>query len=56
MYGIIEQMKSRGANINVSCMVTFRCNEDWFAMINPIKPNIGLRKSSESSLESLQIV
>ena len=21
-------------------MMIFRCNEDWFAMINPIKPNI----------------
>jgi len=40
----------------LSCMVIFRSNEDWFAMINPIKHNIGLWISSESSPESLQIV
>jgi len=35
--------KSRGANINcLSCMVIFHCNEDLFAMIKLIKPNIGL--------------
>jgi len=26
----------------LSCMVVFRCYEDYFAMINPIKPKIGL--------------
>ena len=30
-------------------MVIFRYNEDWFAMITPIKPNISLRISSEPS-------
>jgi len=51
------QGKSRRANIKcLSCMVIFRCNEDWFPMFNPIKPNIGLRISSEPSPESLQIV
>jgi len=40
----------------LSCMVIFHCNEDWFAMIKPIKPNIGLWISSEPSPESLQIV
>jgi len=29
-------------NIYLSGMVIFRCNEDLFVMINPIKPNIGL--------------
>ena len=50
-----------GPKINVggehkyfSCMVTFCCNEDWFAMINPIKSNIDLWMSSEPSPESLQ--
>ena len=34
--------KSVGQHKCLSCMVIFRCNEDWFAMINPIKPNKGL--------------
>jgi len=34
-------------------MVIFRCNEDWFAMTNPIKPSIGLWISSEPSPEGL---
>jgi len=42
-------------NIYLSGMVIFRCNEDLFVMINPIKPNIGLWISLEPSLESLQI-
>ena len=33
----------------LSCMVIFHCNEGWFAMIKPIKPNIGLWISSEPS-------
>jgi len=37
-------------------MVISRCNEDWFAKINSIKPNIGLLISSEPLPESLQIV
>jgi len=37
-------------------MVIFHCNEDLFAMIKPIKPNISLWISSEMSPESLQIV
>jgi len=37
-------------------MVIFRCNEDGFAIINPIKPNIGLWISSEPSPKSIQIV
>ena len=48
--------KSRGQHSCLSCMEIFRCNEDWFAMINPIKPNIGLWISSEPSPETLQIV
>jgi len=39
---------------SLSCMVTFRCNEDGFAAVNPIKPNIGLWISSEPSPESRQ--
>jgi len=38
----------------LSCMVIFHCDEDWFAMIKPIKPNIGLWISSEPSPETLQ--
>jgi len=37
-------------------MVIFHCNEDLFAVINPIKSNIGLWISSEPSPECLQIV
>jgi len=48
--------ESGGQHKCLSCMVIFRCNEDWFALINPIKPNIGLWLSSEPSSESLQIV
>ena len=48
--------KVGGQHKCLSCMVIFRCNEDWFAMIKPIKPNIGLWISSEPSPESLQIV
>jgi len=40
----------------LSCMVIFHCNKDWFAIIKPIKPNVGLWTSSERSPESLQIV
>jgi len=29
-----------------SCMVIFRCFEDEFVMVNPIRPNIGLCISS----------
>jgi len=32
--------KSGGQHKRLSCMVIFRYNEGWFAMINPIKPNI----------------
>ena len=38
--------KSRSQHKCLSCMVTFRYNEDWFAVINPIKPNIDLWISS----------
>jgi len=34
--------KVGGQHKCLSFMVTFRCNEDWLAMVNPIKPNIGL--------------
>jgi len=37
-------------------MVIFRCSEDGFAMINPMKSNIGLWISSKPSPESLQTV
>ena len=53
-YGAKE--KVGGQHKCLSCMVIFRCTEDWFSMINPIKPNIGLWISSEQSPESLQIV
>jgi len=36
------QGKSRGQHKCLSYMVIFRCFEDYVAMINPIKPNIGL--------------
>jgi len=39
-----------------SCLVIFRWNEVWLAMINPIKSNIGMWISSEPWPESLQIV
>jgi len=29
----------RGQHKCLSCMVIFHCNEDWFAMIKPMKPN-----------------
>jgi len=54
--GTAGPRKSGGQHKCLSCMVIFRCNEDWFAMINPIKHNIGLSISSEPSPESLQIV
>jgi len=37
-------------------MVIFLCDEDGYAMINPIKPNIGLLILSEPLPESLQVV
>ena len=49
------RQKVGGSKISLSCMVIFRCNEDWLAMINPIKPNTGLWKSSEPLPGSLQI-
>jgi len=52
-----DQGKSSGDQHKcLSCLVIIPCNEDRFAMINPIKPNIGLWMSSEPSSESLQIV
>ena len=52
-----DKEKSRGANIKcLSCMVIFRCNEDWFAVIKPIKPRIGFWISSEPSPGSFQTV
>jgi len=48
--------KVGGQHKCLSCMVIFRCNEDWFASIKLIKPNIGLWISSELLPESLQIV
>jgi len=36
------QGKCRGEHKNLSCMVIFHCFENEVAMINPIKPNIGL--------------
>ena len=34
--------KVGGQHKSLSCMVIFYCFEDYIAMINPIKPNIGL--------------
>ena len=48
--------KVGGQHKCLSCMVIFHSKEDWFAIIKPIKPNIGLWISSESSPETLQIV
>jgi len=38
--GVME--KKGGQHECLSCMVIFDCFEDYVAMINPIKPNIGL--------------
>jgi len=32
--------KVGGQHKCLSCMLIFGCNEDWFAIINPIKPNM----------------
>jgi len=37
-----DQGKSRGANKCQSCVVIFRCFEDYVVMINPIKLNMSL--------------
>jgi len=47
------KVKSRGQHKCLSCMVIFHCCENQFAVIKPIKPNIGLWMSSEPSTESL---
>jgi len=53
--GVTAGPKKKAGNQHkyLFCMVIFQCNEDWFAMVKPIKPNLGLWISSEPSPESL---
>ena len=55
--GTAEPRKKVGGQHKcLPCMVIFHSGEDRFAMIKPIKPNIGLLTSSEPLPESLKIV